>query len=95
MSINQQNPPQWSKKVTETSHAMDLEENVFTWKNPRKIAQSILASAENSKRIKTTPYHSAMSMLNFYINRGGKNINKAQKQILEDAKNELKMLCHK
>jgi hypothetical protein len=47
-------------------------------------------SAERSKRRKGTAYQSAMSMLNFYINRAGKNLPQRQKQILERAKGELR-----
>jgi protoporphyrinogen oxidase len=81
----------WSGKVTKESNAMDLDEGVFTWKDPRKIALSLKRSAEQSKRMKAkTPYQSAMSMLNFYINRAGKNLPASQKRILEKAKEELK-----
>src|SRR5437764_2338364 len=55
----------WSQRVTEKSNALDLEENVFTWKDPRRIARSLKRSAECSKRRKGTPLQSAMSMLNF------------------------------
>ena len=54
--------------------SQDLEEGVFTWKDPKKIAKSLKNSALQSRRRKTTPYQSAMSMLNFYINRAGKNL---------------------
>jgi hypothetical protein len=46
-------------------------------------------SAEQSEWRKGKPYQSAMSMLNFYINRAGKNLPKTQKHILENAKQEL------
>jgi len=36
-----------------------------------------------------------MSMLNFYINRAGKNLDKEQKNILEQAKDELRKLFKK
>jgi hypothetical protein len=36
-----------------------------------------------------------MSMLNFYINRAGKNLSKAQIARLEAAKEELRNLHHK
>ncbi|NOQ78313.1 MAG: DUF3175 domain-containing protein [Gammaproteobacteria bacterium] len=74
---------------------MDLEQGVFTWNNPKKIAQSLKRSADSSKRRKAEPFRSAMSMLVFYINRAGKNLNKEQKQILEKAKNELRQLYGK
>lgn len=82
----------WSKKVTETSHALALEEGVFTWKNPKKIAESLMKSALESHVRKGTPYQSAMSMLNFYINRAGTNLAVEQKDILNKAKEELKKL---
>jgi Protein of unknown function (DUF3175) len=80
----------WSAEVTKRSDALDLESNVFKWKDPHRIALSLKRSAEGSKRRKGTPYQSAMSMLNFYINRAGKNLPKRQKQILERAKGELR-----
>ena len=83
-------PKKWSAKVTETSNAMDLEENIFESDDPKKIARSLKHSAEKSKRRKTTPFQSAMSMLNFYINRAGKNLPESQKEILEKAKDELR-----
>ena len=85
----------WSASVTRESNALDLEEHVFTWKNPVKIAQSLKNSADISKRRKASPYHSAMSMLVFYINRAGRNLDKDQKHILEQAKTELRKLYGK
>jgi hypothetical protein len=82
----------WSGEVTKESNALDLEESVFTWKDPRKIAASLKKSAEASTRRKASPFASAMSMLNFYINRAGKNLDPGQKQILEKAKTELRKL---
>jgi hypothetical protein len=82
----------WSAEVTEKSNVLDLEEGVFTWKNPRRIALSLKCSAEESNRKKSSSYQSAMSMLNFYINRAGKNLSESQKAILEQAKEELKKL---
>jgi hypothetical protein len=61
----------WSKRVTETSDALDLKGGVFTLRDPKKIAASLKRSAEHSKRRKTNPYRSALSMLTFYINRAG------------------------
>lgn len=80
----------WSQDVTEHSDALDLEEHIFESKDPRHIADSLKRSAEASKRRKTTPYQSAMSMLNFYINRAGHNLPAAQKKVLEDAKDALR-----
>ena len=82
----------WSDYVTKHSFALDLEEGVFTWDNPRKIAASLKKSAELSLNRKATPFQSAMSMLNFYINRAGKNLKPSKKRILEQAKRELRKL---
>jgi polyhydroxyalkanoate synthesis regulator protein len=82
----------WSAKVTKTSDALDLENGVFKSKNPEKIAESLKRSAEKSKRRKTTPFQSAMSMLNFYENRAGKNLPKEEKKPLDEAKNKLRKL---
>lgn len=80
----------WSADVTEHSDAMDLEDHVFEQDDPAKIAQSLKHSAEHSKRRKTGPFQSAMSMLNFYINRAGKNLPKERQKVLENAKDELR-----
>jgi len=80
----------WSQAVTTGSNALDLQKGVFTLKDPRKIALSLKRSAEQSTRRKSDPYHSAMSMLVFYINRAGKNLPQADRARLEKAKNELR-----
>jgi hypothetical protein len=80
----------WSAKVTQRSNALDPEQDVFKLKDPHKIALSLKRSAQTSKRRKGTPYQSAMSMLNFYINRAGKNLPQKQKRVLERAKDELR-----
>ncbi|MGN6181749.1 MAG: DUF3175 domain-containing protein [Mucilaginibacter sp.] len=82
----------WSAKVTETSDALDLENGIFKSKDPEKIAESLKKSADKSKRRKTSPFQSAMSMLNFYENRAGKNLSKKEKEPLEKAKNKLRRL---
>ena len=82
----------WSAHITETSRALELDEGVFTWKDPRRIAKSLKASAEASKKRKSTPFRSAMSMLVFYINRAGSALDPKQKKILEQAKVELRRL---
>ena len=80
----------WSAKVMRTSDALDLKEDTFKSRSPDRIARSLKAASEDSKRRKGTPFQSAMSMLNFYINRGGKNIPASRKQILEKAKISLR-----
>jgi hypothetical protein len=85
----------WSRYVTKHSNALDLERGVFTWKSPRRIAQSLKRSAEDSRRRKADPYRSALSMLTFYVNRAGKNLGSAQKKVLLRAKAELRKAFHK
>ncbi len=85
----------WSQHVTQTSFALDLDKGVFTWDDPRRIARSLKRSAERSTARKTTPFRSAMSMLNFYINRAGANLPEGQRKNLEAAKDELRALYGK
>lgn len=91
----QTNSRRWSQEVTEKSNALDLEPDVFTRDNPRSIAESLKRSAEESRRRKSDPYRSAMSMLTFYINRAGKNLSKERRDRLEKAKVELRALFGK
>ena len=85
----------WSKRVTETSDALDLKGGMFTLRDPRKIAASLKRSAERSKRRKTNPYRSALSMLTFYVNRAGKNLPASRRKVLDRAKDELKQQFHR
>lgn len=80
----------WSASVTRHSNAMDLDEGVFTYDDSRRIARSLKHSAEVSTRRKSDPFRSAMSMLNFYINRAGANLTLERRNTLEDAKRELR-----
>ncbi|MGN6821078.1 MAG: DUF3175 domain-containing protein [Sphingomonas sp.] len=80
----------WSQDVTEHSNALDLAKDVFTRDDPKSIALSLKRSAEHSKRRKSSPFRSAMSMLTFYINRAGKDLPAKQKKVLEEAKDELR-----
>jgi hypothetical protein len=82
----------WSQRVTEHSNALDLEQDVFTLHDPKDVARSLKRSAEHSRRRKSAPFRSAMSMLTFYINRAGKDLDPKQKRVLEDAKVELRSL---
>src|SRR5262245_61009412 len=80
----------WSARVTARSNALDLDPRVFTWRDPRRIARSLKHSALESRRRKSEPYRSAMSMLTFYINRAGKSLPASQRRVLERAKGELR-----
>jgi len=82
----------WSARVTRESHALVLQEGVFAERDPRRIARSLLRSAEQSRKRKAPPLRSAMSMLVFYINRAGKNLSARQRRVLERAKEELRLL---
>lgn len=82
----------WSGRVTKESNALDLDQGVFTFKDPKKIARSLKRSALTSARRKARPFQSAMSMLNFYINRAGKNLPKSRLKVLDKAKDELRRL---
>jgi hypothetical protein len=86
----------WSDYVTKHSIALDLEGGVFTWDDPVKIAASLARSAETSSRKKAkTAFQSAMSMLNFYINRAGKNLDPTRRKILYQAKSELRRIYNR
>src|SRR5579872_2882287 len=85
----------WSSRVTRESNALDLDRGVFKLEDPRAIARSLKRSADRSRRRKSEPYRSAMSMLVFYINRAGKNIPARQRKRLEAAKEELRVLYHR
>ncbi len=85
----------WSKHVTETSNAMDLEPHVFAKSSARAIAASVKRSAERSTRRKSSPLRSAMSMLTFYENRAGANLSARQHAKIERAKEELRALFSK
>ncbi|MCP3725022.1 DUF3175 domain-containing protein [Paraburkholderia sp. CNPSo 3272] len=80
----------WSKHVNETSDAMDIESGVFKSGSAEAIARSLKESSLHSRRRKGTPFQSAMSMLNFYINRAGRNLPKSRRDTLVKAKGKLR-----
>ena len=81
--------------MTRESDALDLEQGVFTWKDPMKIAKSLKNSADTSSRRKSPPFRAAMSMLVFYINRACSKLDSDQKRIPKQAKDELRQLYGK
>ena len=85
----------WSQRVTASSNALDLEPGVFVLKSPHHIALSLKRSAQQSRRRKADPFRSAMSMLNFYINRAGRNLSLADRAKLEQTKRELRKVFAK
>jgi hypothetical protein len=84
---------QWSQKVTEGSNALDLQRGAFTLRSPKRIAQSLKRSAERSRRRKSAPYRSAMSMLTFYLNRAGRDLPASRRKVLNEAKDELRQFA--
>ncbi|UYN96627.1 MAG: DUF3175 domain-containing protein [Enhydrobacter sp.] len=82
----------WSAKVARDSDALDLPVGVFKKRSARDIARSLKRSAERSRRRKSAPLRSAMSMLTFYINRAGKTLSARRRRTLEAAKAELRGL---
>src|SRR5688500_15833126 len=85
----------WSQRATEHSDALDLDPGVFTRTDPGSIARSLKRSADRSRRRKADPFRSAMSMLNFYINRAGRKLPQRRRDRLEAAKSELRRLYRK
>jgi hypothetical protein len=83
-------PKKWSHHVMETSDAMDIQHDIFKTGSAESIAQSLKQSSTKSRRRKGTPFQSAMSMLNFYINRAGKNLPKTRRDTLQQAKRKLR-----
>lgn len=85
----------WSQRVMQISNALDLEEGVFTRRTPRQIALSLKRSADASRRRKSDPFRSAMSMLSFHINRAGRSLSSERRRVLNAAKDELRRLYHR
>jgi hypothetical protein len=85
----------WSKRVTEHSDALDLQQGVFKESDPKAIARSLKRSSEHSDRRKSDPFRSAMSMLTFYINRAGHNLSRRRLQVLQRAKQALREVFHR
>jgi hypothetical protein len=81
--------------VTRRSNALDLEGGVFKLRTARQVALSLKNSAEKSGRRKGNPFQSAMSMLNFEINRAGRNLTPERRRVLSNAKAELRKVFHR
>lgn len=73
----------WSGEVETKWHP---KEGIFT-KSAEEIAKYLKGESSGLKQ--------AMSRLNFYINRSGKNLSKSRKETLEAAKNKLRELYGK
>lgn len=82
----------WVARVQSSSDAMDLEPGVFKKKSPKGMAKSILRSVERSHRKKGSTLSSGISMMTYYVNRGGKNLSAQQKRTIKKAKEEYRKL---
>src|SRR5262249_44682110 len=81
----------WVQVARETSNAMDLPTGVFRG-SPRQIARGLRRAVLRSRRTRGSKFQSAMSMLNLYINRGGRTRHGGDRARLEAAKAELRGL---
>jgi hypothetical protein len=88
-------PRRWSARVMERSDSLDLERGVFKASDPKAIARSLKRSADRSRRRKSDPFRSAMSMLTFYINRAGRSLERGRIRTLQRAKDELRAQYHR
>ena len=81
---------QWSMDLANHSNALSIDRELFTNSDPVEIARALKISAEQSRRRRTTPFRSAMSVLTLYINRAGTDLDAKQRLVLEAAKDELR-----
>ncbi|MGA9948703.1 MAG: DUF3175 domain-containing protein [Xanthobacteraceae bacterium] len=79
-----------ARAVGQQERSHRLKRGVFAENGPERIAASLKRLAERDRRRKANPYHSALSLLTFYINRAGKNIPATKRKTIERAKVELR-----
>jgi hypothetical protein len=82
----------WVARVQSRSDAMDLEPGVFKKKSAKGMAKSVLRSVKRSRRKKGSTLSSGISMMTYYVNRGGRNLSPHQKQTIKKAKEEYRKL---
>jgi hypothetical protein len=80
----------WSKEVTEHDHPLALPPGLFKSNDPDAIAAALQRSAEDPRRGSDDAFRTAMSMLDFYMNRAGTNLSAADRNALEKAKTALR-----
>jgi hypothetical protein len=80
----------WSAEVTAHDHPFDLEPGLFANGSAQQIAAALKKSAEDPARGSDDPYRTAMSMLDFYINRAGAKLSAEQSAKLDQVKPLLK-----
>ena len=76
----------WSAEVTAHDHPCDLEPGLFASGSAQQIAAALKKSAEDPARHSDDPYRTAMSMLDFYVNRAGDKLSVEQRAKLDQAK---------
>jgi Protein of unknown function (DUF3175) len=76
----------WSADVTAKDHPFDLQPGLFANGSAQEIAAALKKSAEDPARKSDDPYRTAMSMLDFYVNRAGANLSAEQRTKLDKAK---------
>jgi hypothetical protein len=80
----------WSAEVTAHDTPFDLEPGLFASGSAQQIAAALKKSAEDPKRHSDDPYRTAMSMLDFYVNRAGDKLSIEQRAKLDQAKMALR-----
>jgi hypothetical protein len=80
----------WSADVTAHDHPFDLEPGLFANGTAQEIAAALKKSAQDPARGSDDPYRTAMSMLDFYINRAGDKLSMEQNAKLDQAKMSLR-----
>jgi len=85
----------WVARVQSTSDAMDLERGVFKKRSAKGIAKSVLRSVKTSRRRKGTVLQSGISMMTYFVNRGGAKLPAKQRRTIQAAKEEYRKLAAK
>ena len=80
----------WSAEVTAHDHPFDLEPDLFANGSAQQIAAALKKSAEDAARHSDDPYRTAMSMLDFYVNRAGDKLSVEQRAKLDQTKMALR-----
>lgn len=72
----------WSAEVTAHDHPFDIAPGLFANSSAQQIAAALKISAEDPARSSDDPYRTAMSMLDFYINRAGAKLSTEERSKL-------------
>ena len=80
----------WSADVTAHDHPFDLDPGLFVKGTAQEIAAALKKSAQDPARHSDDPYRTAMSMLDFYVNRAGDKLTPEQRAKLDQTKMALR-----